>query len=80
MTRWTDVGGRVYQHEDAEKETVCEECHNSVDYTWNWYDDTEMEIVEIQVDDGEKSIMDWCGNGLHSGNTKEQRFNKLHAQ
>ena len=68
MTRWTEgpSEGRVYLREDADEETVCESCRDSVDYPWYWYDDTEMDAIVIQVDDGEKSFEDAGMNGPQS--------------
>ena len=83
MSRFTNVGGMVPLisglYEDADTETICEDCHADVDYAWYWYDDQEIDDIEVQVDDGEKSFEDAGMGGPLSETIQRQRFNALQA-
>jgi hypothetical protein len=85
MTRFHNVGGMLYPPEDADatfertEETICQSCRDSVRYTWYWYDDEEMDDIQKQVNDGERSFKDVGMSGPISKGTQRRRFNALHA-
>jgi hypothetical protein len=81
MTRFTVVGG-ILMGSHANEEKVCHTCRESVSYDWFWYDDEEIDSIQTQVDDGEKSFEDAGMRGPPGRRTQDLqrlRFNKLHA-